>query len=75
MAKSYHFDLGNSSDGPIGFCAVVKADSPEGAVELLKERLPGEIKVPALDGVGEAGEYIEVYFNAEKISTDDITKE
>ena len=37
--KSYHFDLGNSSDGPIGFCARVFADSKEQALEQLLKGL------------------------------------
>lgn len=72
MAKPFHFDCGNSTDGSVGFCAVVRADSAEGAVELLKERLPSSVRVRPLDGQ-EEGEYIEVYFNGDKITVSDIS--
>jgi len=73
--KSFHFSLGNSTIGPIGFCASVKANSEEEAVELLKRVLPMEARI---DPVGDEDEdnarieYIEVYFNEESITEKDI---
>ena len=43
--QSYHFDLGNSTDGPIGFCARVTADSPEDALAALKDALPENLQL------------------------------
>ena len=72
--RSYHFSLGNSSDGPVGFCARITATSKKEAVERLKEALPEDISVD-LDsaaggklGVG----YIQVYINPDAITAKDI---
>jgi len=35
--KIYHFDIGNSTTGPIGFCADVEAESKEDAVLFLRD--------------------------------------
>jgi hypothetical protein len=76
---SYHFSCGNSSDGPIGFCARVKTTSKKEALEILKRVLPDEIKIrPNYQG-GEQGkkddaaiEYIEAYISPDNIKIDDI---
>lgn len=70
---AYHFDLGDSHPGPIGYCARVEAESPESAVEILKSRIPRESTIP-IDG-GERGEYIEVYFNHDAITVEQITRD
>lgn len=73
--KSYHFSLGNSSDGPIGYCARIKASSKKEAVEILKRVLPDEIALHATgdsDADNEAVEYIEAYTNADAITEADI---
>lgn len=72
---SYHFDIGNSSEGPIGLCARVTADSPEQALKLLKAALPEEIEVELVDGDDGHVEYINVYLNDDFISTKDIDEE
>ena len=66
---SYHFDLGNSTDGPIGFCARVTAKSKKEALGLLRERLPDSMYVHE-DG----WEYIEIYLSPQNISVDDISE-
>ncbi len=66
--KSYHFCLGNSTEGPVGCCARVNATSEEEAVELLKAKLPDSVIVQNYSG----NEYIEVYLNNEAITTSDI---
>lgn len=38
--KSYHFDCGNSTNGPVGMCARVQATSKKEAVTILNEALP-----------------------------------
>ena len=66
---SWHFDLGNSDEGPIGYCARVWAETPEKAVGFLQASLPHEWEV--MRG-GIAIEYLAVYPNADAISTDNI---
>ena len=71
MAKkrSYHFDLGNSSTGPVGFCAKIIASSKEEAVRLMKATMPEEhMVVEYLDEV----DYFAVYFNPAAVSEKDI---
>lgn len=70
----YHFDIGNSNDGPIGFCAAVYADSQEEAAQLLKsalEEINSEHSV--IDNhSGDGIDYVQVYFNTDHISASDI---
>lgn len=79
--QAFHFDIGNSNTGPIGFCARVLAEDEAGAVRVLKAALeaiesehavfddlhddPATAPVPGL-------EYIRVYFNAEQITPEMI---
>lgn len=64
MLKSYHFDVGDSNIGPIGYCARVFARNPEEALAVIRDLLPVEINnlqkelghLPALD-------YLDVFFN------------
>lgn len=67
--KQYHFSLGNSTDGPIGFCALIEAESEKQAVSILQEALPEELAVESSNG---GVIYIEVYFNSAKVSAKDI---
>ena len=72
---TYHFSLGNSSYGPIGYCARVEADSPERAVEWLRAVIQdvADGLMIAEHGDGYAGlDYAEVYFNPEQITVADI---
>lgn len=69
---SYHFDVGNSSDGPLGLCARVLADSPEEALALLKAALPEEVEV---DTDESRVEYINVYINDDYITVKDVGDE
>lgn len=70
----YHFDLGNSTYGPIGFCARVVAKSKRAALAKLIDRLPESVLVRPLwnDDWCYKGEYIEIYINPKVITTDDI---
>lgn len=76
--KSFHFNLGNSSVGSIGFCARIKAKNSKQAVEILKRALEwfnSEVDVAKSTGLrGEEKnvEYIQAYFNADAISEKDI---
>lgn len=73
--KSYHFSLGNSSVGPIGYCARLSAHSKKEAVELLKRAIPLELEVPKVsdsDNDNARIEYIEAYLNEDAIKESDI---
>lgn len=79
VLKSFHFDCGNSTDGPIGFCARIRANTKEEALAILKRVLPDEIKIRANwsnDDQGrkdaEAVEYIEAYIGANRITVKNI---
>ena len=68
--KSYHFSIGNSYPGSIGYCARVNATSKKEAVELLKDVLPSSLEVD-VDLYG-SGEYVEIYLNLDEITTGSI---
>lgn len=76
--KSFHFSLGNSSPGPIGFCARVTAKNSKQAVDRLKKAVNAfNAEVDVTKALGLRGsekdlEYLEVYFNADAISEKDI---
>lgn len=75
--KQFHFSLGNSSKGPIGFCALLKADSKKDAVALLKKVLPDELEIRPLgnDKENAAVIYIAAYFNDKAITVRAIDEE
>jgi hypothetical protein len=68
--KNYHFSLGNSTEGPLGFCATVRAQSKAAAVTRLKELLPEELEVKP-EGL-EGGEYVTIFLNSGAINARDI---
>ncbi len=71
--KLFHFSCGDSSKGPVGFCATVAAKDKKSALERLKELLPEEEEIDWPYGERkEAGEYIQVYFNDAAIVLTDI---
>lgn len=63
--SEYHFSCGNSNRGTIGFCASVKAESRQEAVELLAGFLPTELTIPVH---GDAVLYVQIYLNPDRIS-------
>lgn len=63
----YHFSLGDSTKGPVGFCSVVEAESEAEAVKKLKDLLPEEFLIHE-DGAS----YVDVYFNPDAITEKDI---
>jgi hypothetical protein len=75
--KNFHFSLGNSTDGPIGYCARVYAETREEAVELLRHELPEDHDLSITSGPlgGEGVDYITVYTNHAQITVDDIDEE
>jgi len=68
-SHSFHFDCGNSSQGHIGFCARVRAETPQEALAILKEALPEELKVDVDD---DRIEYLNVYFGYDNVTKGDI---
>lgn len=79
--KRYHFDLGNSNKGPIGFCAAVYAHSKQEAVDLLHAALPEDgngHEIPIWGELTSSVDYVEVYFNTQAITVkniDEVTEE
>ena len=73
VRRRYHFSLGNSSKGPIGYCAAVIARSEREAIEKLQKQLPEELKVdPCGLEYDPDIEYIRAYFNDKAIRVKDI---
>ncbi|HEY1292851.1 MAG TPA: hypothetical protein VGJ60_07230 [Chloroflexota bacterium] len=64
-----HFSLGNSSRGPIGFCARVDAGNKSEAVEKLKEYIEDLNREVSVSSYDDDIEYFEVYLNPDVIST------
>ena len=75
--KQFHFSAGNSSKGPIGFCAVILAKSKADALARLKRVMPDSLKVHPLgdDEDNAAVVYIQIYINDSKITVKDIDEE
>lgn len=59
----YHFDLGNSARGPVGYCAAVRAVSREAAAATLRRVLPDSVRLRTTDP---DVEYVEIYFNPDR---------
>ena len=73
VMKLYHFDVGNSNDGPIGFCARVRAKSKVAALRTLTKYLRDRQSMIALDVANSPDiEYLNVYFNYKALSIRDI---
>lgn len=69
----YHFSLGNSFPGPIGFCASVQAASEADAVARVQKIITqaiGEFNEVELHSKGE--DYLAVYINADAVTVADI---
>lgn len=70
---SYHFSVGDSTNGPLGLCARIMARSQKEAVENLRAALPSENTLELERGTSWDGvEYLHVYFNPECITSSDI---
>ena len=71
----YHFSLGNSTEGPIGFCAAVQATTEREAATKLRRALR-DISAAAcevaLGNPNKDVEYVAVYFNPARIELSDI---
>lgn len=72
--KSYHFDIGNSSTGPLGLCGRIKAETKEEALYIFRNRLWAFTEGLNVGEDNDEG-YIEVYFNPDHITVNDIDDE
>ena len=63
----FHFDVGDTMQGPLGLCARIEADTSEEAVTRLREVMGNEMEVMA-NGI----EYVRVYFNPDWIEAKHI---
>jgi len=70
--RSYHFSLGDSTNGSVGYCARVVADSKDGAVTQLRAQLEDMDREQHASGLDEAIEYLTVYFNPTTVLADTI---
>jgi len=71
--KSFLVSAGNSSEGPVGFCMRVRAESKEAAIAKAKEALPESIEDAHKDfDMDESIEYFNVYFNDAALTVADI---
>src|ERR1035438_5746978 len=79
--KSYHFDVGNTTQGKIGMCLRVNAEKAEQAVGFVNEFLADrghefQIEGPgAVDEKTAGVEYCTVYLNPAGLTVSDIDEE
>lgn len=65
----YHFSLGDSTNGPIGYSGQIKADTASSAVDTLRELLHyHEVEVRLLDS---RLDYLEIFFGPASAITED----
>lgn len=64
--RSYHFSGGNSTTGPVGFCARVRAHSKKEACEILASAMPEEEYQTGIAVNDDEGriEYFNFYLNS-----------
>ena len=71
--NSYLFSIGNSTDGPIGFCARVAAPTAERALTQLRKALWDHYPNQAIADIAVPGlEYCTIYVNPDAITIKDI---
>ncbi len=70
--NTYHFDVGNSTTGPIGFCAEVQAATKQEAVKLLRDVLEQHEEQAMIPAGESLGGYLSIYLNGDKVSVKDI---
>jgi len=70
--KRYHFSLGNSSKGPIGFCGDVDAFSEKDALRKFRKAIPEEVSVRIDRETSRDVGYIQIYLNPDNMTIKDI---
>jgi len=68
--KMFHFDLGNSTTGPVGISGAIRAESKQEAVDELREKLAHLIDGQSLEIEGI--EYVRAYVNANCLTERDM---
>jgi len=71
--NSYHFSLGNSTDGAIGFCARINARNLDHALRELQHRLDKHTINREVELILSKDEYVTIYLNPDAVSVEDIT--
>jgi hypothetical protein len=72
---TYHFDIGDSTLGPIGMCAQICARSKMDALARLRSAIrdaTGPLKEISISHRGSVSEYINVYFEPDNLTFTDI---
>jgi len=72
---TYHFDIGDSTLGPIGMCAQICARSNKDALARLRRAIrdaAGPLKEISIGHRGSVSEYINVYFEPDNLTSSDI---
>ena len=70
--QSYHFDVGNSNTGPVGYCGRINARSESHALAILRESLPVDLTIDPTtlndEDSGGSVDYLSAYFNADAVT-------
>jgi hypothetical protein len=73
--QTYHFDIGDSTRGPIGMCARIRARSKKDALARLRRAIRdavGPFNQISIGPRGSTSEYINVYLAPDNLSSSDI---
>lgn len=70
--KSWHVDVGNSASGPVGFCARIRADTAEKALEVLRRVMPETVELKTFCEDTHQIEYLNVYFNPSAVTVREV---
>ena len=68
----FRIDCGNSSVGPVGFVAVVHAETKEKALEIFRKDITDTVEVETTD---DNIDYFNVYLNGDGISIEDVEED
>jgi hypothetical protein len=68
----FHFSLGDSTDGPIGYCANIRAPTATEAMQRLEKLLPDNFEIRYQNPELLPSEYLSIYFNPGAISPSTI---
>ena len=68
----FQFSLGDSTDGPIGYCANIQAPTATEAMQRLEKLLPDNFEIRYQNPELLPSEYLLIYFNPGAISPSNI---
>jgi len=72
---TYHFDIGDSTLGPIGMCAQIRARCKKDALARLRRAIrdaTGPLKEISVGRRGSVSEYVNVYIEPDNLTSSDI---